>query len=683
MFPQRKIHKRGFRAPVEGVNVEKRVLLVIVLVIIFGLVSFCAAFGFIGNWLIESAYNGQSLNFLNELVRKHRIQNPAQRDLEHYLTLGRLLFSRVFITGLAMSLASIALLFRRETLATVKQFFTAATHPINLAVFRIIFFWTLFSSVDTSYAAWFGQVPPELRVAPAGLGWMLRYVPIDETWVTFSCYLLRGLCVTGMIGLFSRSSALLAAILGFYVHGIPSFFGKVNHDHHLVWFSVILAVSRCGDMFSCDAVRAAWKRADVGVTDPPGPSRVYALPLRFVWILLGVLYFFPGFWKLWSSGFDWAFSDNLKLRMYLKWMEFNDWTPFFRLDHYPALYKPAALGTMFFELSFIFLIFFPQVRILAPLGGILFHSMSSLFLRIFFLDVIRCYVAFFDWNAIFHRLGQFLYKQDMTVIYDGSCKLCRRTIASLRMFDVFGRVNYTESMDKLTLSVCGLRSPAAHMPPAHILAFGAGKNWAGFSAYRALARRIPLLWPVLPLLYVWPIPTIGNRIYRQVAGARTCWVGNRIALDRSEHKRQYLLSPIIMVGTILVTANIFCGVSRVTNSWPFACYPIFDRVTNAETQDIQIQAVTPSGENHPLESWTLSDKFSHERWAGLIRQIVSTHDPEQLRVRLLAFWRLWEQNHLEYQRPDSLRFYKITLSTVPELRGKNPIRRELLFEAYI
>ena len=50
-------------------------------------------------------------------------------------------------------------------------------------------------------------------------------------------------------------------------------------------------------------------------TDPTG----YGLPVRVIWLLFGVLYFFPGFWKYWRSGLDWAFTDNMKYPLYWNW----------------------------------------------------------------------------------------------------------------------------------------------------------------------------------------------------------------------------------------------------------------------------------------------------------------------------------------------------------------------------
>ncbi len=43
-------------------------------------------------------------------------------------------------------------------------------------------------------------------------------------------------------------------------------------------------------------------------------------------------------------------------------------------------------------------------------------------MRIHF-NLYKYYVVFFDLRAIFNRLGQLLYKEEMYLIYDGSCNL--------------------------------------------------------------------------------------------------------------------------------------------------------------------------------------------------------------------------------------------------------------------
>ena len=78
---------------------------------------------------------------------------------------------------------------------------------------------------------------------------------------------------------------------------------------------------------------------------------------------MGVIYFFPGFWKFFESGFDWAFSDNLPNTMHQKWAELGDWRPLLRIDHYPLVYQIMGVGTLVFEMGFVFLILFRRTRV--------------------------------------------------------------------------------------------------------------------------------------------------------------------------------------------------------------------------------------------------------------------------------------------------------------------------------
>ncbi len=666
---------RAMRTLTKNGSKEDKVMLIASLVILSCVVLGSLFYVLFGNQLIESVYRG---GFLDKPIESKENHVPLEQV--------RVAFSRIVLICITIQLIVVVSLLHRRTRGIIKRFFTATTHPINLAVFRIVLFFTLFNSVDVSEVVWFSQFPVELRFAPTGLEWLPDYLPINETWATASSTLFRVFCFTGMIGLFTRTSVLLTLMFGFYVLGIPQFFGKISHYHHLIWFLAILAVSRCGDVFSCDAIWAAWKRADHDVTDPPGPSRIYALPLRFVWLLIGVIYFFPGFWKLGWAGFDWALSDNLKFRLYKTWLEVGNWTPFFRMDHYPLLYKMAAIGTIIFEISFIFLIFFPRLRILAALGGLALHNMTNIFMRIPFWWLQACYVVLFDWNAIFHRIGRWFYGEEMYVVYDGNCKICRRTIASLRVFDIFGRVNYVNALNKEAIKNHGLHWLDSTDIITDMYAIVGRKSWDGFSAYRALATRIPILWPVLPFLFLWLISKIGNHTYRRVGDSRTCSIADASSL---EIERKYTLSSqlrvraVVAIGVFLLFANVLCGVGHVVSSWPFACYPTFERIIGPETEiaSLRISVLSSTGETLLFDEQTLSRKFYWTRWLGLIQHILSTDDAEKVRVRLKALWRLWAQNDSSLQGAGSVQFYKVILLPIPpEQQRANPVRRELLFE---
>src|SRR5262249_43840391 len=382
-----------------GLRWRTRVLLVSSLVTLAAVLAGWVIFTLCAARLITSIYRGESGAVLTNLI-----SDRAHTPLEYYFESGRVQFSRLVMVAVCTQAIVVAALLWRETRQTVTDFFTAESSPINLAVLRIVFFAVLFQFVDVEHVVWFSQIPPELRFPPVGVGWLLPYVPINPAAVALTATMLRVCCLSALVGLFSRTSAGLAALLSLYLLGVPQLYGKVNHYHYLVAFAALLAVSPCGDALSCDAVRTAWRRADQGQTAPPGPSMAYALPLRFVWLLVGLLYFFPGFWKLWSSGFDWAFSNNLPLQMHAKCLPSGLRPPFFRLDPRPLLSQTAAFLTIVFEISFVFLIFFPRVRLLAPLGGLLFHTLTYVFMVIFF-NVTAAYVAFVDWSALSMRFG--------------------------------------------------------------------------------------------------------------------------------------------------------------------------------------------------------------------------------------------------------------------------------------
>jgi predicted DCC family thiol-disulfide oxidoreductase YuxK len=630
--------------------------------------------------IIVSMYRGDSIEILNNIVK-----NRSARPLETYLLISRIIFSRALVICIGIYLIVVLSFLYRPVLSYLREFFTAATHPLNLTVFRVVFFSTLLANAeDYSWeVSWFSQLPPDLQFPPHGLGWLLTFLPINETWAKISSYLLIVVGYTGMIGFFSRTSALLAAILGFYIIGIPQLYGKVNHYHYMLWFAALLATSRCGDMFSCDAIFAAWKRADLGVIAPPCPSQAYTLPLRFVQLLLGVIYFFPGFWKLWNAGIDWAFSDNLKYHLYLKWIELDGWTPTFRLDFYPILCQLAALSTIAFETSFIFLVFSRKLQYLAILGGIIFHKMTDIFMRIFFLDLIKFYVIFFDWAAIFTRIGSWLYQKDMYLIYDGNCKLCCRTIASIKVFDIFGRVVYVNALDKEAIISHGVAwlDLAALMVDMHVVIDR--RAWLGFSAYRALATRIPILWPAWPFLSIWPIPTMAKRIYRYVADSRLCRIAGVSSRPQAAHEEapQRRVSAVIVLGSLLMVANTLYGITKQGAGWPFACFPTFDALWQEPVAtSLEISVQNTAGASIPLEAEELRSEFPPVRFGGLTGRILQTKDPEQLRRRLTALWQFSARHNVSLQHAATIRFYKVTLVTVPERRHENPLQRELIYE---
>ena len=627
---------------------------------------------FFAKRLITAICLQQSLPFLNRLA-----EEASSRPLDFYLRKGDVFFAGLLVLlALGVPLAGYALLEPRKVREVVVRFFTATAHPVNLAVFRICLFALLFKTINVENVLWFSRLPRELVTAPVGLEVLVAHLPINPTWAGPACVLFLGFSFLAAIGLFTRVSAWLCVLLGFYVLGIPQFFGKVNHINHLLWFGAILAVSPCADMLSADATLDTWRRAKHGIVTTPRPSRAYALPLRLIWILIGLIYFFPGLWKLLTSGLDWALNDNLKYQLQAKWFEMDGWMPFFRLDQYPPLYRLSGLGTLFFETSFVFLIFFDRLRPLAVSGGLMFHWLTNTFMSISFFELQACYPVFFNWHWIFTRSGAFLFPKTAYVLFDGNCRLCNRTVGIVRRFDVLERVIYLNALDKGALAEHGHTAfnAEALLKDMHVVV-GDG-HWKGFAGYRAWMTRIPLFWPFLPLLWLWPVPWLGDRVYRHVADSRSCI----ITRTTPEKPRFASWKPAAVVGGALIGANLVFGALKIVHGWPFACYPTFDWMQGPEIETIAITALTSDSRTVPLDTLKLGRNFSSEKFWGVMRVILSEKNDAQRRLRLKKFWKVLDQDQLQLDDVRVIRFSRAYFAVDPEKRGQKPVREKPIMD---
>lgn len=243
---------------------------------------------------------------------------------------------------------------------------------------------------------------------PASLAWIFDRVPINASSVLIGCLLCRISCLSAALGFMTPFFSWLALLTGFYVLIVPECFGITDHFcDHLFWFGAILASSRCADVLSVDSLLSRVK----GKTDrhsPPRSSWCYGLPLRVTWLLFGIIYFFPGFWKLWRCGSDWVFGNYVALFIYSRSIVGDpSLGPLIRIDQYQDLCKLSGLFTILFELSFIFLILFRRTRMFAVFMGVIFHCATFIFMGISFWALQACYVVFFDWSAILAKLHWF------------------------------------------------------------------------------------------------------------------------------------------------------------------------------------------------------------------------------------------------------------------------------------
>ena len=107
------------------------------------------------------------------------------------------------------------------------------------------------------------------------------------------------------------------------------------------------------------------------------------------------------------------------------------------------------------------------------------------------------------------------------VLFDGDCAFCRKSISILRNLDWFHRLEYVSfrEQDHPLLQLPSIAS-APLKEQMHVLTPDGRDLFCGFAAFRWLAWRLPLLWPIAPLLYIPGVPSLGQRIYLWIARNR-------------------------------------------------------------------------------------------------------------------------------------------------------------------
>lgn len=265
----------------------------------------------------------------------------------------------------------------------------------NLSIFRILFFGffaigglfhgsAMIEELDT-----FQSLDPALKIEVPLFNWVWHLLPEGWFWVRFFVVLMVVSSIGACLGIKTRCSILAFIISSCYVLGYPQFFGKINHNHHIIWIAAILYFSPSGRHYSIMEKRSvAAKNAN--------PQRYF----KTIWTMMGLIYFFPGFWKVWTSGFEWGLSQHLQNQLLYKWAQNPDWTVPFPIHEYPFLLSCGGLFVLFFELSFIFLVQFKRTRSFAAITALIFHLTTWLFMDIFFVVMALCLLTFIPWKRM-------------------------------------------------------------------------------------------------------------------------------------------------------------------------------------------------------------------------------------------------------------------------------------------
>jgi len=537
----------------------------------------------------------------------------------------------------------------RKLCKQIRQFIVGRESALNLAVLRIVVLGTLLAQLDVKTILWIASLPPDLHVAPPGAAYLMRAMPVTETTALVSVSVCAAACVLGMIGLFSRTSTAVAALSGVYALMIVHLIPNTCHQQHLIWFAAILACSRCGDAFSIDSLLDAWRKARAGVCTRLSRSRIYAMPMRIIWVLFGMIYFFPGFWKLTAGYSEWIVGHGLIKAIHYKWAILDGWISPFRIDAAPAFCKMAQFATVAFELLFIAAIFFPLSRMIAAAAGLVFHNAAYAVMRIPFFQLQTCYVAFVDWQVVALWIGKTWFKRRSIVSFVNACEGCRESVATLRSFDLL----------RTNIFTCATISDTKHSFDLHAALSGEESSNPILLGSGLMSRP---LWQILK---------------RQHGSARS---NMYTPLGPIHAAVSHNPAPVLSVGLMLILLNAQCGIEGKESGWPFACYPRYI-IPQERIERLGLSLVNKDGKEHEIdltEEWPFLSRYINRMWT-CVWPGRNALPPYRISM-LSATWSMLVREHPDWKRANAVRFYEESYSTQPEMLRHRSDAKKLIYE---
>ena len=383
-------------------------------------------------------------------------------------------------------------------------------------------------------AEWFVPLPAlKLLMVPFGWGARPGALLITVMWI-----------VCGVAGLFALvgartrwSLALFAYANTFLVAHLLSY-GTLQHPQApatiLLW---MLLLTPCGAELSVDAMRARvseTRRSERFVPrDTMAVSADARWPMRLAQWLLVIVYLSAGVSKLVVGKGAWL--NGYTMEYYLLVDGIGHQLPAsLALAHVRWLGIVSAAVTLAFELTFVVGVLRPRTFPVYAAVGTAIHTGIYLLLRAPFFQFVAMYTA---WAAPLRDARQHPAPGDAgrvwTLVYDGFCPLCMRTMAQLDELDGSRTLRYVD-LERDTArarelipgaSMEDLRAQMTLVPPS-------GAPLRGFFALRELTRRLPVLWPLVPAMFAPGAARVGTRVYAWVAKrrARTLCEGGRCAV---------------------------------------------------------------------------------------------------------------------------------------------------------
>ena len=354
----------------------------------------------------------------------------------------------------------------------------------------------------------------------AGWGHVVTNVPLVQTLK----WLCIGLLLCGAAGYKTRVILPLAALLYLPLAGITRSYFWFNHAGIVPWYClVVLCFTRCADGWSVDRSIKTWRGQSV--PDANVATSYYGWARLFVWLCVCIPYMLAGLSKLWYASPYWWTGNNMQAILFADGLRPGGETLAMQLTWLPAwFFTLMGIGTIIGEVGFIAVPFWRLARYTLPAAMFGMHLGIWTVMGINFYDLLLIQAIFYDWSPLVRWVGSKLpaMRGNITVLYDGNCPLCQRTIRTLRPMDLFGRLNPVDfrAADLPRLAA----THGVELDPSRLeremIVIKSGQSYGGARGARVIAGALPALWVVWPLLAIPGLSHAASAVYRAVARNR-------------------------------------------------------------------------------------------------------------------------------------------------------------------
>jgi len=351
--------------------------------------------------------------------------------------------------------------------------------------------------------------------------WTLALVSHSPNWLVFGFVGLFFLSWGSfLIGFRAQLSCIVMTPCCYYFYALNSLhIGTLSFDILLVTLFLLCVTNYHGDWLSLDSVLR-------------GDSTAYKKPRPFFLQRLLQLQLATTFWQTalgkitasgnWLTDYPYYYLMHYPPEGVVRHFPFRAWLA----QHQTSCYW-LQVSLLVFEFSLPLLLFVRRTRLIGLVLGFGFHVILLVTLHvptIFFFLFPPQMLLFLDPEPVVgwieaKRSARAAQGQAI-LLYDGHCGFCQESVRRWTVLDLFGFVRPVDFHSAPDLAQYHRDLTPEHCQRRMQLVEPDGRLSDGYFAFRRMSRKSPMLWPVLPLLYLPGAGWIGQRAYDWIAKRR-------------------------------------------------------------------------------------------------------------------------------------------------------------------